>query len=60
MRRPAADLILFGLQVGLMSQDEAIEQDLYVRFKTLQRQLEFVEIQVLRLQHAGRQGFLFV
>ena len=25
---------------------EATEQDLYVRFKTLQRQLEFVEIQV--------------
>ena len=24
---------------------EATEQDLYVRFKTLQRQLEFVEIQ---------------
>jgi hypothetical protein len=29
-----------------MVQDK-IEDDLYVRFKTLQRQLEFIEIQVL-------------
>ena len=36
-----------------MAQDK-IEDDLYVRFKTLQRQLEFIEIQVLSRVPPGR------
>jgi len=34
-----------GVQAG-HGLEEATESDLYIRFKTLQRQLEFVEIQV--------------
>lgn len=32
------------------------QDDLYVRFKTLQRQLEFIEIQVCRLCLVRRPG----